>query len=383
MKSGNDLSLNFGLSESEALYRDQIRRFARTELAPMRQKWDQEYQRPQEMVLKALEAGLLDTEMSHVMRGIMIEEVGYADFNCALPFLVTTEPFELNRLDGVPDDVRNPVREAVRTGQTIIAVGFTEPSSGTDVANFQSTAVLDGDEWVLNAVKNSISWADAEYFTITCRTEEREKGIWSLSNFFVPRDTPGVQAPRFWHDMGTRGAARGEVRFEDVRIPKNYLVGDRGKAYLQMAQLFDTNRAYIGLKCIGAAQASIDETCEFAKQRKVMGKSISSYQGISFPLVEAETQLEAARLLCYKTLWLRDQEMPNSKEGGMCKWWVPELTYEIVRQCLTIHGHYGYSDELPFEQRLRDILGWQIGDGTSQVSKLIVARSMFGKGFSG
>ncbi|MEO2176726.1 MAG: acyl-CoA dehydrogenase family protein [bacterium] len=373
------MSLNFGFSDSEQLYQDQIRRFAKSELAPMRQQWDKECERPQAMVQKALEAGLLDTEMSHVMRGIMMEAVGYADFNCALPFLVTTEPFELNRLDGVPDDVRNPVRQAVREGKTIIGVGFTEPSSGTDVANFKSTAVLDGDEWVINAVKNSISWADAEYFTVTCRTEGDDTGIWSLSNFFVPKATEGVQAPRMWKDMGTHGAERGEVRFENVRVPKNYLVGERGKAYLQMAQLFDTNRAYIGLKCIGAAQASVNETCEFAKQRVVMGNAISNYQGISFPLVEAETQLEAARLLCYKTLWLRDQELPHSKEGGMCKWWVPELTFEIVRQCLTIHGHYGYSDELPFDQRLRDILGWQIGDGTSQVSKLIVARAMFGK----
>jgi cyclohexanecarboxyl-CoA dehydrogenase len=377
------MSLNFGFSESQQLYREQIRRFARAELAPMREKWDREHERPRVMVKKALEAGLLDPEMDHVMRGIMIEEVGYADFNCALPFLVTTEPFELNRLDGVPDKVRNPVRQAVRDGDTVIAVGFTEPGSGSDVANFQSTAVLEDDKWVINAVKNSMSWADADYFTITCRTENRDKGIWSLSNFFVPATLDGVQAPRMWEDLGTHGAARGEVRFEDVRVPRDYLVGERGKAYLQMAQLFDTNRAYIGLKCIGAAQASVDETCEFAKDRKVMGNSISSYQGVSFPLVEAETRLEAARLLCYKTLWLRDQGMPNSKEGGMCKWWVPELTFEIVRQCLTIHGHYGYSNELPFEQRLRDILGWQIGDGTSQVSKLIVARSMFGKQHSG
>ena len=134
------MNLHFGLSESQELYRDQIRRFARTEIAPMRQQWDRERERTV-LVEKALKAGLLDTEMNHVMRGIMIEEVGYADFNCALPFLVTTEPFELNRLDGVPDDVRNPVRKAVREGKTIIAVGFTEPSSGTDVANFQSTAV--------------------------------------------------------------------------------------------------------------------------------------------------------------------------------------------------------------------------------------------------
>ncbi len=349
----------------------------------MRERWDRDKERPSALVKKALEAGLLDAEMDHVLRGIMIEEVGYADFNCALPFLVTTEPFELNRLDGVPDDVRNPVRQAVRDGDTIIAVGFTEPGGGTDVANFHSTAVLDGDEWVLNAVKNSLSWADADYYTVTCRTEDDSKGIWSLSNFFVPRATPGVIAPRIWDDLGTHGAERGEVRFENVRVPRNYMVGEQGKAYLQMAQLFDTNRAYIGLKCIGAAQASIDETVEYSKDRVVMGKAISNYQGVSFPLVEAETQLEAARLLCYKTLWLRDQGLPNSKEGGMCKWWVPELTFEIVRQCLTLHGHYGYSSELPLEQRLRDILGWQIGDGTSQVSKLIVARHMFGKGFAG
>jgi cyclohexanecarboxyl-CoA dehydrogenase len=377
------MSLNFGFSESQQLYRDQIRRFARTELAPMREQWDRQQQRPQAMVHKALDAGLLDIEMDHVMRGIMIEEVGYADFNCALPFLVTTEPFELNRLDGVPDEVRNPVRQLVREGKTIIAVGFTEPGGGTDVANFQSTAVLDGDEWVINAVKNSLSWADADYFTVTCRTEDRSKGIWSLSNLFVPKDTQGVHPPRLWQDMGTHGAPRGEVRFENVRVPKDHLIGERGRAYVQMAQLFDTNRAYIGLKCIGAAQASIDETCEYAKQRSVMGKPISTYQGVSFPLVEAETRLEAARLLCYKTLWLRDEGLPNSKEGGMCKWWVPELTFDIVRECLTIHGHYGYSDELPFEQRLRDILGWQIGDGTSQVSKLIVARAMLGKEYVG
>lgn len=162
-------------------------------------------------------------------------------------------------------------------------------------------------------------------------------------------------------------------------VPSDYLVGEPGKAYNLMAELFDTNRAFIGLKCIGAAQASVDETCAYAGGRVVMGNPISKYQGISFPLAEAETMLEAARLLCYKVLWMSDNGTRHTKEGAMCKWWVPELTFEIVRKCLTIHGHYGYTNELPFEQRLRDILGWQIGDGTAEVSKLMVARSMFGK----
>jgi len=377
------MALGFGLSEEQLIYREQIRRFALQELVAKRSEWDRKKSRPTAMVEKAVERGLVSSEMDHVTRGIMVEEVGYADFNCALPFLVATEPFELNRLDGVPEEVSGPVRQAVREGRTIIAVGFTEPGGGSDVGAFVSKAELDGDEWVINACKNSLSWADSDHFIITCRTEDSRRGIWSLSNFFVPGDLPGVSAPRLWDDVGSRAAPRGEVRFDDVRIPKNYLIGKRGRAYEQMAQLFDTNRAYIGLKCIGAAQASVDETCEFAKQREVMGHPISQYQGVSFPLVEAETRLEAARLLCYKTLWLRDNALPNAKEGAMCKWWVPELTFDIVRECLTLHGHYGYSTELPFEQRLRDILGWQIGDGTAQVSKLVVARAMFGKENSG
>ena len=374
------MAISFGFSEEQELYREQIKRFAREELAPRRQEWDQERKTPAPMVQQAVKLGLLDPDMDHVTRGIMIEEVGYADFNSALPFLVATEAHELKSLPGLPEEVSRPVRDEVQAGRAIIAVGFTEPGGGSNVADFKGNAVMEGNQWRINAVKNSVSWADADYFIVTCRTEEAEKGIWSLSNFFVPRETPGVSPPRVWDDIGTHGGTRGTVHFDDVMVPADYMVGERGRAYTLMAELFDTNRAYIGLKCIGAAQASVDETVQYAQDRVVMGKPISQYQGISFPLVEAETMLEAARLLCYKVLWMRDTGRRHTKEGAMCKWWVTEVTFEIVRKCLTIHGHYGYSTELPFEQRLRDILGWQIGDGTSEVSKLMVARAMFGKG---
>jgi len=157
------------------------------------------------------------------------------------------------------------------------------------------------------------------------------------------------------------------------------MVGEMGKGYILGAEFFDTNRAFIGLMCIGAAQASVDEACEYAKKRVVMRQPISRYQAISFALAEAQTLLEAARWLCYKTLWKADRGERRSVEGAMCKWWVPEISLEIVRKCLLIHGHYGYTEDLPFEQRIRDILGWQIGDGTAEPSKLIIARSMIGK----
>jgi cyclohexanecarboxyl-CoA dehydrogenase len=184
--------------------------------------------------------------------------------------------------------------------------------------------------------------------------------------------------------MGTRGTPRGVVYFDNVHIPSNYLIGVLGRGFEYAAELYDTNRALIGLLCAGPARASIDETVEYAKKREVSGNPISRYQAISFALAEGYTLLEAARLLCYKILWMADKDIRHSVEGAMCKWWVPEICFEIVHKCLLFHGHYGYTTDLPFEQRLRDILGWQTGDGTQEVSKLIIARNLFGgKEFTG
>jgi cyclohexanecarboxyl-CoA dehydrogenase len=373
------MAIGFGFSEEQELYREQIRRFGREVLSPRRREWDRERTTPWPVMEQAAAAGLLDGAMDFVTRGILVEEVGYADFNCALPFLVVTQPYQLYRLPGVPDEIKVPLLAEVAAGRKLIAVGFTEAGAGSDMAAFTSRASRDGNHWVVNAAKNSISWADADAYIIACRTKGPEAGVWGLTNFFIPKETPGVSEPTILDDVGSHGAARGSVFFDDVRLPADHVVGEVDRGYELVAEFFDTNRAFIGLKCIGAAQASVDETCAYAAERVAMGQTISRYQSISFALAEAETLLEAARLVCYKTLWMKDQGLRHSKEGAMCKWWAPEVAFEVVRKCLTIHGHYGYTADLPFEQRLRDILGWQIGDGTAEVSKLLIARAMMGK----
>lgn len=374
--------ISFAFTEHQEALRERIRTFGREVLKPRRREWDRERKTPWPMIQMAADQGLLDLANDFVARGILVEEVAYADFNCALPFLMATLPFELYRLPGIPHEIREPLLAAVRKGRKVIAVCFTEPSGGSDMAAFESTAVREEERWRVNAVKNSISWADADAYIVACRTLE-EGTIRGLTNILVPKGTAGVHAPRFWEDMGSRGVARGEVRFENVIVPASYVVGELHRGYPPVAEFFDTNRAFIALKCVGAAQASVDETCLYARERSVMGKTISHYQAISFALAESQTLLEAARLLSFKVLWLADQGLRRSREGAMCKWWVPEICFEIVRKCLTMHGHYGYSTDLPFEQRLRDILGWQIGDGTAEVAKLLVARHMMGKDFVG
>lgn len=374
--------IDFSFSEEQEMFRQQVRRFAREEVAPRRQEWDRERKYPWDLVRRFVELGLSDPSMSHVTRGVMVEEIAYADFNTAFPVLRATLPYALDHLPGVPDPVRLPLIEGLSQGTKLTGLCFTEPEAGSDMASFRTVATREEETWLINGCKNSISWANADAYIVTCKTST-EKTVWSLTNILIPADTPGVSPPHVWDDVGTRGTPRGMVNFDNVRVPLSYTVGQEGRGYELVADLFDTNRAYIGLWCIGPAQASVDEACEHAKQRHSLGKPISQYQGISFALAEAQTLLEAARLMCYKTLWMADKGQRHTVEGAMCKWWVPELTFNIAHRCLLMHGHYGYTRDLPFEQRMRDILGWQIGDGTGEVSKLIIARSMMGKDFTG
>jgi len=194
----------------------------------------------------------------------------------------------------------------------------------------------------------------------------------------VPLEIEGLSRTAF-NDLGARSVGRGSLFFDGVRIPASYQLGEENRGFVQVMHGFDFSRALIGLQCLAAAKQSLKETWEHVKDRKAFGKALSTFQGVSFPLAEAETHLEAARLLCYRTLWLKDQGLPHTAEAAMCKWWGPKLAAEIIQTCLLLNGHSGYSADLPFEQRLRDVLGLQIGDGTAQIMKLIIARQKAGR----
>lgn len=152
------------------------------------------------------------------------------------------------------------------------------------------------------------------------------------------------------------------------------MIGDEGTGFKQMMGGFDFPRALIGLQCVAPTQVSLDETWSYSLERETFGQPISVNQGVTEPLAVAETQLTAARLLCYKTLWLRDQGRPHTTEAAMCKWWPPQLAFEIIHLCLQLHGHLGYSKDMPFQQRLREVMGLHIGDGTKQIQKMVISR---------
>ena len=213
---------------------------------------------------------------------------------------------------------------------------------------------------------------------VFARTGDPDGGSRGGSAFFIDLNQEGITRTHF-DDIGTKPVGRGSVFFDDIFVPAENMMAEQDRAFGTIMAGFDYSRALIGLECLGAAQASVDETWAYVREREAFGTPIVQYQGVSFPLAEAETQLTMMRQLCYYTLDLRDRGLPHTSEAAMCKWYLPKTACEILHQCLILHGHYGYTTDLPHHQRYNDVLGLQIGDGTAQIQKLVIAREKVGR----
>ncbi|MGY9056557.1 MAG: acyl-CoA dehydrogenase family protein, partial [Alphaproteobacteria bacterium] len=316
--------------------------------------------------------------VSAVTAGMLVEEIAYADHSVSYIQLLTMLCGGL-LAEFASKDVANEYLPPVIRGEKLIGLGLTEPRGGSDAANLILRAKRDGDSFVLNGEKASISAAaQADLLVVAARTGTEADGARGVTAFLVDLHSPGITRSAY-NDLGSCAVGRGSIWFEDVRVPAHMMVGDEGKGFTQVMHGFDYSRALIGHMCLGPAQASMDETWPYTLEREAFGRPIAEFQGVTFPLAEYQTQMEALRLLCLKTLWLRDQGMPHTKEAAMCKWWAPKLCTDAIQQCLLTHGHLGYSRDLPHQQRMRDVMGLQIGDGTAQVSKMVIARENVGK----
>ena len=217
---------------------------------------------------------------------------------------------------------------------------------------------------------------NAEYALVFARTGG--PGAKGISGFYVPLTAKEVSRSAY-RDVGGKPIGRASIHFDGLFVPEEDLVGGEGRGFTSVMQGFDYSRGLIALLCIGSGQASIDEAFEYAKIRQAFGQPIGKFQGLSFPLVEYATYLRGARLLSYEVLWRRDSGLPLTTEGAMVKWWAPRLGVDAAHQALLTFGQLGYSEDFPHQQRMRDIMGMEIGDGTAQVSKLVVARQLLGR----
>jgi len=376
--------MEFSLSQEQQALVDAAARFAKDRLAPFYRAREQAQSIEREIVREMGALGFLGPELpeafgglevDRVTSGLLLEQIAYGDFNVSYVNLLTSLCGQIVATYAQPEIAREWLSQII-SGEKLIAIALTEPSAGSDAARLKLKATRNGGDWVLNGEKTSISMAaQADVAVVFARTGQESDRAHGISAFLVPMDLPGITRTTF-DDLGTRAVGRGSIFFDSVRIPQELILGAEGKGFVQVMQGFDYSRALIGLQCMGVARASLDETWRYVQEREAFGRPIADFQGVTFPLAEAETHYEAARALCLRTLWLKDQGLPHTAEAAMCKWWGPKLSCEIIQQCLLTHGHGGYGSDYAFGQRYRDVFGLQIGDGTAQIMKMIIARQM-------
>lgn len=309
--------------------------------------------------------------------GVIHEEIARADLSFSYLNLLASLNGQILSRYGDPAVVGPWLRRMV-AGEAICAIALTEPRGGSDAANLRLKIERVGDAYVINGEKTSISAADQADITVVFgRTGTVDSGAHGVTALLVPMDTPGLSTSRF-DCHGQRAIGRGSIFFENVRVPVSHRLGDENKGFVQVMHGFDFSRSLIGLQCLAVARVALDETWDYITQRQAFGQPLSAFQGVTHPLAQFDTEVEGARLLCLQGLWLKDRGLPHTAEAGMAKWWGPKLAYDVIHQCLLCFGHGGY-DRGPMEQRLRDVLGFQIGDGTAQIMKTIIARTRAGR----
>lgn len=378
--------MDFTFNETEQQFAESVRRYALERLLPDFTKWDRGETLPRERVRELGALGILGlsipaeyggSEASFTMAGIAAEEMGRGDVGSTL-FL------QLGMIGGsiarhASENVKREWLTGLASGEKILALGLTEPGAGSDAAALATTARRDGDQYVINGEKASISLTGlADACVVFARTGG--EGARGISVFMVPLDRPGVTR-RVYRSAGERITRRGSLTFEDVRVPADHLVGSEGGGFYQVMNAFDYNRAIIALACLGAAQQSLDETIEYAKVRHTFGRPIAKHEGVSFQIAEHLTMVRAARMLAYECLARRDRGESHTREAAMAKWLGPKASADAIHCCIILHGWMGYDQDLPFEQRLRDVIGLEIGDGTPEIMKSVIARETFGRDF--
>ena len=389
-RSGMNLKvriMQFEFDEVGQAIQEAARRFADEKLLPFYQSREAVDHFDRDLLKEMGSLGLVAPDLpeeyggigaSGLTQGAVIEEIGRGDLNIAYIQLLGS------LIGGViaqfaSKDLATEYLPKLAAGKIIPSLGLTEPRGGTDAANLQLRARRDGGDWVIDGEKASISCANqADFVLVAARTGDINEGARGITAFLIDLDAPGVSRSNY-NDLGSISVGRGSIWFDSVRVPDTRRVGDVGMGFIRVMQGFDYSRALIALQCLGSARASIDETWSYITDREAFGGPLAQFQGVTFPLAEADAQVRAARLLAYECLWLREQGKPHTKEAAMVKWMGPKISVDAIHQCLLTHGHLGYSRDLPHQQRLRDVMGLEIGDGTAQVSKMIVARETVGR----
>ena len=380
--------MDFRPTEEQELLRRSVREFAETEMRPHTREWDQSQHFPVELMPKLASLGLLGIQFPEQYGGaalsaidycICIEELSRVDPAVALSVaahngLCSSHIF----LFGNESQKRKYLAPLVR-GEKIGAWGLTESSSGSDAAGMRTTAVRAGECWVLNGSKTFTTHGRVGDTMVVMAVTDRAAGTKGISAFIVEKGTPGLSPGKKEDKLGMRASDTSEVLFENCRIAADQLLGGEGQGFVNTMQVLDAGRIGIAALSVGLAQGAYEAALAYARVRKSFGKTISSFQAIQWKLADAATRIEAARLLTYRAAYLKDRGGRTTLESSMAKLYASETAVRVAEDCVQIHGGYGFVKDYPAEKYFRDVKLTTIGEGTSEIQRLVIARQLLSR----
>jgi short/branched chain acyl-CoA dehydrogenase len=375
--------VNLDLSEEQELLRRTVREFAEERIAPVAEELDREHRFPYEIVAELAELGLMGIPIPEEYGGaggdtlsytLAIEELTRIDSSVAITVAAHTSLGTMPIfLFGTEEQKREWLPE-LASGKKLAAFGLTEPDAGSDAGATRTTAQLRAGNWVVNGSKIFITNAGTDIsacVTITAKTGDDE-----ISNLIVPNGTKGYEISAPMRKMGWNAADTRELSFRDCEVAEGNLLGERGAGYRQFLEILDGGRISIAAMGVGLAQGAYDLAASYARERRQFGQPISKFQAIQFKLADMATEIEAGRGLVYKAAWLKDQGRPFAQAAAMGKLYTGELAHRAANQSLQIHGGYGYMDEYAISRLYRDQKVLEIGEGTNEVQRLVIARHL-------
>ncbi len=377
--------MHFDLSDEQKMWRETVHEFVSREVKPKARRVDEEGEFNWEAVRKMGPLGLLGLNVPEVYGGagvdavsaaIALEELGWGCGSTGLSIAAHNGLGCASIALFGDEELKQRFLPRVASGQgKLAALALTEPGAGSDLkGGVMTRAELVGDEWVINGSKAWCTNAGIAEFIVTLVRTDPRGGSHSLSLIVVPTDTPGLHIGPPEKKMGLRGSPTHALTYDNVRVPVDYLVGEERKGLYQTLSILDGGRIGIGALSVGLAQAAFEEALQYAKERHTFGVPIAQHQAIQWMLADAATEIQAARMMVYYAAWLKDQGRPFSKQASMAKLMASEVAERVCRDAIQIFGGYGYSREYPVERIYRDARLMTIGEGTSEVQRMVIAR---------
>ena len=379
--------MDFDLSPQHAEIQRTVREFAERRIVPVADELERKGEFPHEIIREAASLGFLGvpypediggTGLDSLAYAITVEELSRASGSVGIIVSAHTSlgcnPIWLAGTDAQKERYLRPMA----SGEVIGAYGLTEPGAGSDSRGTKTRARRDGDQWILNGSKRFITNAGVAGTYIVTAVTEREHESGKISAFILEADTPGFSIGRMEEKMGLHASNTGELIFEDARIPLENLLGEEGQGDKLFLKTLDGGRIGIASMALGLAQAAYEAASAYAKERRQFGRPIGEFQGVAFMIADMATQIDAARMMTYRAAWLKDAGKPYSTESAMAKLFASEVARDVTNDAIQVHGGYGYITEYRVERYLRDAKLTEIGEGTSEIQRMVIARNLLG-----